>query len=83
MLNHPVQGLSADINKLAMAKLFKPLAQTNAKLICVVHDEIVLECLETEVDQVSHILHNCMVAAAQKFLNPIPVVIDIKTLNSW
>lgn len=33
--------------------------------------------------QVSHILHSCMVAAAQKFLSPIPVVIDIKISNSW
>ncbi|MEA5527454.1 DNA polymerase [Nodularia spumigena] len=83
MLNHPVQGLNADINKLAMAKLVKPLAETNAKLICIVHDEIILECPETMIDQVSHILHNCMVAAAQKFLSPIPVVIDIKASNTW
>ncbi|WP_414553145.1 bifunctional 3'-5' exonuclease/DNA polymerase [Anabaena sp. CCY 0017] len=83
MLNHPVQGLNADINKLAMAKLFQPLAETNAKLICIVHDEIILECPETMIDQVSHILHNCMVAAAQKFLSPIPVVIDIKASNTW
>ncbi|MBD2415101.1 DNA-directed DNA polymerase [Nostoc calcicola FACHB-389] len=83
LFNHPVQGLNADINKLAMVKLSTPLAKFRTKLICVRHDEIVLECPETEVDQVSHILHNCMVAAAQKFLNPIPVVIDIKTSNSW
>jgi DNA polymerase-1 len=83
MLNHPVQGLNADINKLAMAKLLKPLAQTNAKLICIVHDEIILECPATVIDQVSRILHNCMIAAAQKFLNPIPVIIDIKTSNTW
>ena len=83
LFNHPVQGLNADINKLAMVKLSTPLAKFRTKLICVRHDEIVLECPETEVDQVSHILHNCMVAAAQKFLSPIPVVIDIKTSNSW
>ncbi|AFZ28328.1 DNA polymerase I family protein with 3'-5'-exonuclease and polymerase domains (plasmid) [Cylindrospermum stagnale PCC 7417] len=83
LLNHPVQGLNADINKLAMVKLSTTLAKFGTKLICVRHDEIVLECPETEVDQVSHILHNCMVAAAQKFLSHIPVVIDIKTSNSW
>ncbi|MEA5621482.1 bifunctional 3'-5' exonuclease/DNA polymerase [Nostoc sp. UHCC 0251] len=83
LFNHPVQGLNADINKLAMVKLSTTLAKFRTKLICVRHDEIVLECPETEVDQVSHILHNCMVAAAQKFLSPIPVVIDIKISNSW
>ncbi|BAZ33909.1 DNA polymerase I-like protein (plasmid) [Cylindrospermum sp. NIES-4074] len=83
LLNHPVQGLNADINKLAMVKLSTSLAKFRTKLICVRHDEIVLECPETEVDQVSHILLNCMVAAAQKFLSPIPVVIDIRASNSW
>lgn len=83
LFNHPVQGLNADINKLAMVKLSTTLAKFRTKLICVRHDEIVLECPETEVDQVRHILHNCMVAAAQKFLTPIPVVIDIKISNSW
>jgi DNA polymerase-1 len=83
MLNHPVQGLNADINKLAMVKLVKPLAKTNAKLICVVHDEIVLECAKNEVERVSRILHKCMVAAAEKFLNPVPVVVDISVDDSW
>jgi DNA polymerase I len=83
MLNHPVQGLNADINKLAMVKLIKPLSRTNAKLICVVHDEIVLECPENEVERVSKMLHRCMVAAADKFLNPVPVVVDITVGDSW
>ncbi|MBD2694171.1 bifunctional 3'-5' exonuclease/DNA polymerase [Anabaena catenula] len=83
MLNHPVQGLNADINKLAMVKLIKPLTRTNAKLICVVHDEIVLECPENEVERVSKMLHRCMVAAALKFLNPVPVVVDITVGDSW
>lgn len=83
MLNHPVQGLNADINKLAMVKLVKPLSRTNARLICVVHDEIVLECRENEIEQVSRILHRCMVAAAEKFLNPVPVVVDLSVGDSW
>jgi DNA polymerase I len=83
MLNHPVQGLNADINKLAMVKLVKPLTRTHAKLICVVHDEIVLECPENEIERVSKMLHRCMVAAAFKFLNPVPVVVDISVGDSW
>jgi DNA polymerase-1 len=83
MLNHPVQGLNADINKLAMAKLSKLLTKTNAKLICVVHDEIVLECPENEIERVSQMLQRCMIAAAEKFLNPVPVVVDINASDSW
>jgi DNA polymerase-1 len=83
LLNHPVQGLSADITKLALVKLFKALKTTNAKLICTVHDEILLECPDAEVEQVSRLLHQCMTAAARKFLRPIPVVVDVKVSVSW
>lgn len=83
MLNHPIQGLSADITKLALAKLFAPLKRTGAKLICVVHDEILLECPITEVEQVKTLLDSCMVSAGDKFLSPIPCEVEIKVLTSW
>jgi DNA polymerase-1 len=83
MLNHPIQGLSADITKLALAKLFAPLKGTGAKLICVVHDEILLECPITEVEQVKTLLDSCMVSAGDKFLSPIPCEVEIKVLTSW
>lgn len=83
LLNHPVQGLNADITKLALVKLIKVLADTEAKLIGTVHDEILLECPAAEVEPVSLLLHRCMRVAAQKFLRPIPVVVDIKVSASW
>jgi DNA polymerase-1 len=83
LLNHPVQGLNADITKLALVKLNKVLVGTGAKLICTVHDEILLECPDAETKYVSDLLHCCMVAAARKFLHPIPVVVDVKVSTSW
>jgi len=83
MLNHPIQGLSADITKLALAKLFAPLRRTGAQLICVVHDEILLECPIAEIEQVKSLLQSCMVSAGDKFLSPIPCEVEIKVLTSW
>jgi DNA polymerase I len=83
LLNHPVQGLSADITKLALVKLVNPLVNTGAKLTCTVHDEILLECPAVEAKHVSDLLHRCMIAADQKFLHPIPVVVDVKVSASW
>jgi DNA polymerase I-like protein with 3'-5' exonuclease and polymerase domains len=57
LLNHPVQGLNADITKLALVKLSKVLAETGAKLICTVHDEILLECPIAEAKHISYLLH--------------------------
>ena len=56
LLNHPVQGTSADMLKVAIARLFKLLPKTGAKLIAVVHDEILLECPQTTLKRTSCIL---------------------------
>lgn len=54
-----------------------------AKLIGTVHDEILLECPVAEAKPIGYLLRRCMVAAARKFLYPIPVVVDIKVSASW
>ena len=83
MLNNPIQGMSADITKLALALIFSPLSCTDAKLICVVHDEILIECPIEEVKPVKLMLKKCMVRAGNKFLSPIPCEVEIKVMESW
>ncbi len=83
MLNNPIQGMSADITKLALALLFLPLSSTGGKLICVVHDEILIECPLEEVRPVKALLKKCMVRAGNKFLSPIPCEVEIKVMESW
>jgi DNA polymerase I len=83
LFNHPVQGLNADMTKMALVGLVRALANTGASLIGMLHDEILLECPTGEVDRVSQLLQSCMVNAAQRFLDPIPVVINICVSSSW
>ena len=83
MLNNPIQGMSADITKLALALIFSPLSCTDAKLICVVHDEILIECPIEKVKPVKAMLKKCMVRAGNKFLSPIPCEVEIKVMESW
>ena len=83
MLNNPIQGMSADITKLALALIFSPLICTDAKLICMVHDEILIECPIEEVKPVKAMLKKCMVRAGNKFLSPIPCEVEIKVMESW
>jgi DNA polymerase I len=74
--------LNADITKLASVKLNKVLAETGAKLICTVHDEILLEYPIAEAKHTNYLLHHCMVAAARRFLHLIPVVADVGVATS-
>ena len=56
--NAPIQGTAADIIKLAMIKVFETLKEKvpSANLILQVHDELIVECLESDAKIVSDIL---------------------------
>ena len=62
----PIQGGAADIMKLAMIAVHKELIQQklDAKIILQVHDELVLDVPEIEIDQVREIVVRCMENAA-------------------
>jgi len=83
MLNLPVQGTSADITKLALAKLTVELDDTAAAIIAVVHDEIILECPEPKASQVASILKKVMIQAGEKFLKLIPVEVEVGIVDNW
>ena len=75
--------MSADITKLALALLFLLLSSTGGKLICVVHDEILIECPLEEAMLVKALLKKCMVRAGNKFLSPIRCEVEINVIESW
>ncbi|MCC8455770.1 hypothetical protein LMJ43_36510, partial [Streptomyces rochei] len=62
---------------------FNSLQGTNAKLICVVHDEILIECPLEEVDSIKVLLEKSMVRAGNKFLKPISCEVEVKAIESW
>jgi len=83
LFNHPVQGTSADLLKIALCDLDPAIDGTGALLIGTVHDEVILECPLPQVERVSQILEECMLAPAQAALKPIPVKVDIEIGDSW
>lgn len=44
LANHPIQGTSADITKLAIALWQERYNCTEMRLVCAVHDELLIEC---------------------------------------
>ena len=59
-INAPIQGTASDIIKKAMIDLDKKLKNYRSKMILQIHDELVLECPENEVEEVSKILKESM-----------------------
>lgn len=81
-LNTPIQGSAADIIKLAMVKVNKRLHEENLKsrLILQVHDELIVEATDDEVDEVKKILSEEMQGAMTL---SVPLKVDMSTGHSW
>ncbi|MDD2840664.1 MAG: DNA polymerase I, partial [Rickettsiales bacterium] len=55
-INAPIQGTAADILKIAMIHLSAKLKNLKSKMILQIHDELVLECPNNEVEEVSKLV---------------------------
>lgn len=81
-MNMPLQGSSADIIKIAMVNVVNVLKKANlkAKLILQVHDELILDCPENEVEIALEILKREMENA---FKLKVPLTVDIHVGKNW
>ena len=81
-INAPMQGTAADIIKLAMISTDQWLREENpdAKIIMQVHDELVFEVAEDQLDASCIHIRNLMSSAAE--LN-VPLLVDIGIGNNW
>ena len=70
-MNMPLQGTASDIIKLAMIKVYNKLKDGGykAKLIMQVHDELIIDCPEEELDAVKEILKNSMESVVKLDVN--------------
>jgi len=81
-INMPVQGTSADIIKVAMVNLFREMQDRHlkSKMLLQVHDELVFEVPESELDEVRQLAPRIMSAAIQL---SVPVKVDTKVGWNW
>lgn len=81
-MNSPIQGSAADIIKIAMINVNKRLKSENLKsrLLLQIHDELLIETHESEVDKVRKILINEMKNASNL---KVSLEVDANTGNDW
>ncbi|WP_442498286.1 DNA polymerase I [Methylobacter sp. sgz302048] len=81
-INAPMQGTAADIIKRAMISTDQWLQQKkpDAKMIMQVHDELVFEIAEDQLERCTASIRKLMCSAAD--LN-VPLVVDIGIGNNW
>ena len=81
-MNSPIQGTAADIMKIAMIGVNKRLKEEGLKsrLVLQVHDELLIEAHESEVEKVKEILAYEMEHAAKL---SVPLDVDMHTGKNW
>ena len=81
-INAPMQGTAADIIKRAMIELDRVLQETklDVNMIMQVHDELVFEVKEDQLETVVDIIKNSMVGAAEL---SVPLVVDVGIGANW
>ncbi len=81
-INAPLQGTAADIIKKAMISLDKALTESGlaAKMLLQVHDELVLEAAEKDVEAAQKLVKHCMEQAASL---SVPLVVETGHGQQW
>lgn len=81
--NAPIQGTSADILKRALRLLNDELRQTSAKIVNIIHDEVVVEADEGEAPDVAAKVERAMCAAGEEYLHTVPVKVEHQIATEW
>lgn len=82
-VNMPIQGTSADILKRALRLLHDDISGTSAKLVNIVHDEIVVECNTAETESTAEKLTSAMTRAGSEFISKVPIKVDVHIADEW
>lgn len=81
-LNTPVQGSASDILKKAMVEISDIFEKENikSKMLLQVHDELIFNVYNDEIDKVKDIVYNTM---TKVFELKVPLDVDIELGNNW
>ena len=81
-LNTPIQGTAADILKKAMVEIYDEFNKRGlkSKMLIQVHDELVFNVLNDELDEVKSIVQDIM---ENTFKLSVPLKVDIEVGNDW
>ena len=85
-INTQVQGTAGDIAKLAIGKLWEAILESpedDARLIAMVHDEIVMEVPEDRTEYWAQTLKRCMEEAGSWVCKRVPIVAEVSTGKTW
>jgi DNA polymerase I-like protein with 3'-5' exonuclease and polymerase domains len=81
--NTPIQGTSADILKRALRLLRDELRETNAKVVNIIHDEVVVEADADEAADIAEKVERLMRVAGEEYVKTVPVKVETEIADEW
>jgi DNA polymerase-1 len=85
-INAPIQGSAADIIRRAMIRMDEALerARLGARMLLQVHDELVFEVPDEEVENAISVIRDVMENAAEPAVKlRVPLHVDARAANNW
>ena len=85
-INAPIQGSAADIIRRAMVRMMPALqaAGLKARMLLQVHDELIFECPEAEIERTLPIVQDIMIKAPEPALKlSVPLQVDARAAKNW
>ena len=81
-INAPIQGSAADIMKLAMVEIYRRFETEGirSKMIMQVHDEVVIDTLNSELEAVKRIVKEAMESVAAL---SVPLIAEVNSATNW
>lgn len=79
-INTPIQGTAADLIKIAMIAIDKDLSKMKSRMVLQVHDELVFDAHNDELDELKQIVESRMSRAIKLI---VPLVVDIGIGPNW
>jgi DNA polymerase-1 len=84
-VNSPIQGTAADLIKIAMINVHKRLREElpHTKMILQVHDELIFEAPEKDLDEAKGLVRQEMEAVGKQLGLSVPLKVDLGVGKNW
>ena len=82
-LSYPIQGSAADGIKAAIVLLHPRLKELGARIVMVVHDELLVEAPEEHAEAVKVIMKEGMITGMKLFVASVPIAVEPETRSNW
>jgi DNA polymerase I len=83
LYNYPIQATASDGFKLALLYIDKELSGLDARVVHLLHDEVIVEARDDIAEDVKGIVKKCMEEALKRLVPEVPFVVKPEVRMAW